>query len=194
MITMDRLSELANKVGTDKGTAAFCSHSYTVIYNQLFEPLLENNVKMLEIGVADPRFPGASAQMWRDYFPQLYFVGYDINPEAKKFENVADYMYMFIGDQNNPDDLNKCIAEHGGEFDIILDDGSHYSEHILTSFEHLFPHLKPGGYYIVEDLHSVYTKADVTIPKIKDIIENKAFNVEYIPTNNGKLLVMRRVS
>jgi SAM-dependent methyltransferase len=149
---------------------------------------------MLEIGVADPRFPGASAQMWRDYFPDLYFVGYDINPEAKKYENVADYVHIFIGDQNNPEDLQRCIDEHGGEFDIILDDGSHYSEHILTSFENLFQHLKPEGYYVIEDLHSVYTNASVTLPKIDEIIERKNFKLEKVETGNYKLLIMKKGS
>jgi len=192
---MDRLSELANRAGTDKGTTAFCSHSYTIIYNQLFETLASgpNMVKMLEIGVADPRFPGASAQMWRDYFPDLYFVGYDINPDAKKYENVADYVHIFIGDQNSPEDLQKCMNEHGGDYDIILDDGSHYSEHILTSFENLFPHLMPGGFYVVEDLHSVYTNAAVTVPRIMEIIQERGFKVEYIHTGNYKLLIMKKL-
>jgi len=191
---MDRLSELANKAGTDKGTTAFCSHSYTIIYNQLFESLSSGNVKMLEIGVADPRFPGASAQMWRDYFPDLYFVGYDINPDAEKYQDLANNVYIFIGDQNSPEDLQRCIDSHGGEFDIILDDGSHYSEHILTSFENLFPHLKPGGYYVIEDLHSVYTKASITLPKIDEIIEQKNFKLEKVETGNYKLLIMKKGS
>lgn len=191
---MDRLSELANKAGTDKGTTAFCSHSYTIIYNQLFEPLTSGHVKMLEIGVADPRFPGASAQMWRDYFPDLYFVGYDINPDAAKYQDLANNVYIFIGDQNSPEDLQRCIDSHGGEFDIILDDGSHYSEHILTSFENLFPHLKPGGYYVIEDLHSVYTKASITLPKLDEIIREKGFQLEKIETGNYKLLIMKKTS
>lgn len=191
---MDRLSELANKAGTDKGTTAFCSHSYTIIYNQLFEPLTSGHVKMLEIGVADPRFPGASAKMWRDYFPDLYFVGYDINPEAGKYQDLANNIYIFIGDQNSPEDLQRCIDSHGGEFDIILDDGSHYSEHILTSFENLFPHLKPGGYYVIEDLHSVYTKASITLPKLDEIIREKGFQLEKIETGNYKLLIMKKTS
>lgn len=188
---MDRLSELANKAGTDKGTTAFCSHSYTIIYNNLFESLLNQEVKMLEIGVADPRFPGASAQMWRDYFPKLYFVGYDINPDAEKYQDLSNNAYIFIGDQNSPEDLQKCIYSHGGDFDIILDDGSHYSEHIITSFENLFPHVKSGGYYVVEDLHSVYTNAAVTVPRIMEIIQERGFKVEHIPTGNYKLLVMK---
>ena len=173
---MDNLTKLANKWGTDKGDFEGWCHNYTPLYNELFESLLDGHVRMLEIGVADPRFPGAGIKMWRDYFPDLFFVGYDINPEAKQFEE--EKINVFIGDQNNPEDLQRCIDTYGGNFDIIMDDGSHYSEHILTSFKHLFPHLKPGGYYIIEDLHSVYSNASFTIPEVSRIIEEQQFQVE----------------
>lgn len=41
-------------------------------------------------------------------------------------------------------------------FDIILDDGSHISEHIITSFTTLFSELKPGGLYVIEDTQTSY--------------------------------------
>ena len=187
---MDRLTEIANKLGTDKGTDSHCGHSYTLTYNQLFEPFTTRFVKMLEIGVADPRFPGASAKMWNEYFPHLYFVGYDINPEAKKFE--SGNVKIYIGDQNSPADLNNCVRLHGGEYDIILDDGSHHSEHMVTSFKYLFPHLKDGGYYILEDLHSVYSLAPQTFKAIDEIIQIEGYKVEKQAYHNGKLLVMKK--
>ena len=109
--TMKKLTEVANKLGTDKGTDSFCGHSYTLTYEELFDSLVDQHVKMLEIGVADPRFPGASVKMWKEYFPSLTFVGYDINSEALKF--AQEGVSIFIGDQNNPVDLQRCIAEHG---------------------------------------------------------------------------------
>src|SRR5207248_3839134 len=36
---------------------------------------------------------------------------------------------------------------------IIIDDGSHRSDHIIFTFERLFPALHRGGFYVVEDLH-----------------------------------------
>jgi hypothetical protein len=44
---------------------------------------------MLEIGVADPRFPGASIQMWTEFFSNIDFIGFDINQDCKKYEKVA---------------------------------------------------------------------------------------------------------
>jgi len=39
---------------------------------------------------------------------------------------------------------------------IIIDDGSHINEHVITSFNTLFPYLKDGGIYIIEDLQTAY--------------------------------------
>ena len=82
---MDRLSKIANRIGTDKGTMNY-GHGYTVFYHALLDELSKGHVKMLEIGVADPRFPGASLEMWKEYFPDIELIGYDINPDAKNFE------------------------------------------------------------------------------------------------------------
>lgn len=188
---MDRLTQIANKLGTDKGTDAFCGHSYTLTYNEIFEPLVNQHVRMLEIGVADPRFPGASIKMWREYFPHLTFVGYDINEEALKF--VQDNVSVFIGDQNNPIDLQRCISQHGGNWDIIIDDGSHYGEHVVTSFDNLFDYVKPGGYYIIEDLHAVHMNATKMIEDVKSIIERKHYILsDFYQRHGGKLLVIKK--
>lgn len=189
MTTMDRLTEIANKLGTDKGTTAHCGHSYTLTYNELFEGM--EDVKMLEIGVCDPRFPGASIKMWKEYFPSLTFVGFDINPEAQKFaeENVS----IFIGDQNNPQDLKRLISEHGAEWDIIIDDGSHYGEHVVTSFKHLYPFLKPNGWYVVEDLHAVHMDAKKMMNDVHSFIETYNLPMkDFFQRHGGKLFIIRK--
>ena len=43
-----------------------------------------------------------------------------------------------------------------GEFDIVIDDGSHVNKHILASFKQLVGKLKPGGIYVIEDLGCSY--------------------------------------
>jgi hypothetical protein len=146
---------------------------------------------MMEIGVCDPRFPGASLKMWEEYFNHLTLIGYDINPKAMDFENSNTH--IFIGDQNNGNDLHLCIGSNGGDYDIIIDDGSHVGEHILTSFRYLFPFVKPGGYYIIEDLHSAYTHAETTLPLLQEIIVALDFRIVSISSfHGGKLLVMNK--
>ena len=181
---MNRLTEIANRIGTDKGTMDY-GHSYTTLYDELFGELSKGHVKMLEIGVADPRFPGASLKMWKEYFPDIQLIGYDINPDAKQFEENG--VSVYIGDQNNPDHLEDCVDLYGGEFDIILDDGSHYGEHIVTSFKTLYPYLKEGGIYVIEDLHAAQ------LDEQKMIAEIRALNYprhEFYQAHHNKLLII----
>jgi demethylmacrocin O-methyltransferase len=51
--------------------------------------------------------------------------------------------------------LDSVLAEHGAP-ELIIDDGSHINEHIITTFKHLFPRLKEGGYYVIEDTQTSY--------------------------------------
>ena len=55
---------------TDKVDSGFLS-----IYDYFFSPLIEQEVRMLELGV----HRGGSLLMWRDYFPRGTIVGVDIN-------------------------------------------------------------------------------------------------------------------
>ena len=176
------LTEIANSLGTDKGTQHFECHSYTETYQKYFQPIKDEKIKMLEIGIADPRFPGASIQMWNKFFSDLDFIGFDINQNCKEYEK--DRVKIFIGDQSIPEDLNKCVVEYGGDYDVIIDDGLHTHFHHIKSFETLYPHLKENGLYIIEDLHA-YDCAN-TIEWFKEK------NIPFELHNNGKLLIHKK--
>ena len=176
------LTEIANRLGTDKGTQHFEHHSYTEIYQKLFDPLKYKKIKMLEIGVSDPRFPGASIQMWTEFFLNIDFIGFDINQDCKKYEK--NNVQIFIGDQGITEDLNKCVDEYGGDYDIIIDDGLHTHFHHITSFESLHPHLKENGLYIIEDLHAHDCANTIEWFKEK--------NIPFELHNNEKLLIHKK--
>jgi demethylmacrocin O-methyltransferase len=48
------------------------------------------------------------------------------------------------------------VCQTAGTFDLIVDDGSHINEHVIKTFEILFPKLKKGGIYVVEDTQTAY--------------------------------------
>lgn len=146
------LTKLANEIGTDKGNLHGEAHNYTQVYQKYFEPLQSNPIKLLEIGIYDHRFPGASVKLWTSFFSNIELIGFEINPDAKSLEQ--DNVKVFIGDQGNVNHLNECIKEYGGDYDIVIDDGIHKFEQIKTSFEVLYPYLKKGGLYIIEDIHA----------------------------------------
>lgn len=142
------LEALAHKYGSDKGNS---SHHYTETYEYFFCPIKYSAKKIFEIGIEQ----GASLKMWRDYFPNAVIYGIDILDTSKL---NSDTIKTFVADQGNRKNLQNFINTFGGEFDIILDDGGHMMELQQVSFGYLFKYVKPGGYYIIEDVHtSVYS-------------------------------------
>jgi hypothetical protein len=170
---VDPLTALALKHGTDKAT-----HRYTSVYEKLFRPWRETAGKVLEIGIDF----GNSLRMWQEYFTKAEIHGIDIHTRCNDFQ--TDRIKIHIGEQQDVDFLDKVIAagfdktiytdcvtlsdgrtldlkkagnlpeEIPGPFDIIIDDGSHDSNHQIDSFMRLFRYgLSANGLYIIEDLH-----------------------------------------
>jgi len=105
---------------------------------------------MFEIGVQN----GGWTQMWKHYFgPYAKIVGIDLEPKCKSLEEPG--ICVHIGDQSNTDFLSSLVAEFGPP-DIVLDDGSHQVKHINATFDLLFPLMRKGSVYMVEDLHTAY--------------------------------------
>lgn len=140
----------AEKVGGHKWLHYFEIYDREVLRN------LPENPRILEIGV----YNGASARMWRDLSTDLAcYVGVDIDPRCAEFADPEANIFIKIGSQDDPALLKQVIDEHG-PFDLIIDDGSHESKHMIASFSHLFLNgLAPGGTYVVEDTHTVAWKA-----------------------------------
>lgn len=62
---------------------------------------------------------------------------------------------VFAGSQ---DDVNvlQGVVDAAEKFDVIIDDGSHVNRHQIESFEILFPPLRGGGIYVIEDTQTSY--------------------------------------
>ncbi len=100
---------------------------------------------------------------------------------------------VFGLDQNDRAALTRAVDAHRPErgFDLVIDDASHILGHTRTSFEVLFPRLRPGGLYIVEDwnadwevavylerAHGASLDLDERVAKV-----NQVFNVINAPAN-----------
>ena len=130
---------------------------YTQHYEQLLSEVRNDFTKVLEIGVET----GRSHRRWLEYFPNAKIYGYDIFEygydelqRLQKDNPFLDRSVMFKGDQSNVEDLNRFKSEHGDNFNMIIDDGGHTMEQMQTSLNHLWDSVKPGGIYVIEDLHS----------------------------------------
>jgi hypothetical protein len=126
--------------------------SYVQIYDELFQNKRNSIESILEIGIQN----GGSLEIWSAYFPfaeKIY--GLDIDPKCELLIFEDDRIKVFVGDANTSEVLND-VTTNNALFDIIIDDGSHVSSDIIRSFSLYFPKLKPGGTYVIEDLHASY--------------------------------------
>ena len=142
------LEEIGTRYGTDKSSSC---HGYLNFYDSVLKHLRDRSVTLLEIGV----FNGASTKMWRDYFSNGQIVGLDIDERCR---HIAEgRITIEIGDQSDVADLSSISAKYG-PFDIVIDDGSHIWDHQITALQYLYPFVKTGGFYILEDLHTSFGK------------------------------------
>jgi trans-aconitate methyltransferase len=123
------------------------SHGYLQVYDPLFMSL-DSISNVLEIGV----YNGDSLRLLQNYFPNSNIYGFDLTPPRDHHYN--DRFKVLLGNQEDRDDLNGILNNIDGEFDLIIDDGGHTMKQQQTSFGFLFRHLKNGGVYILEDLHT----------------------------------------
>jgi hypothetical protein len=143
------LDELGLRHGADKSSAA---HDFARVYERYVAGWRQREVTLLEIGV----WRGASLRMWRDYFPRARVFGVDVNPLAAS--QAGERIEIFIGGQSDEDFLSSVVAKTG-PLDLIVDDGSHLVEHQMPTLSFLWPHLRPGGIYVVEDTHTSYLES-----------------------------------
>lgn len=177
---MTPLCKKAAAYGTDK------LGIYTPFYNALFESIRGSVQKVLEIGIGTTEAmkhvtgykPGASLRMWRDYFPGAEIVGIDIDLGVQ-FQDWRIRTYAC--DQSDPVQL-LTVAQQERAFDLIVDDGSHEPKDQVRTAITLFPFLRVGGFYIIED---------VNFPL--DVISAMPAPAEFINTScGGKCILMRR--
>jgi hypothetical protein len=123
---------------------------YFSVYDAHLAPWRDRAPRVLEIGV----YQGGSLDLWEHYLgPSAVLVGIDVDEAAVRMSDPR--RTIALGDQADPDFLRSVVAEHG-PFDVIIDDGGHTMEQQIVSIETLFPLLRDGGVYLVEDTHTSY--------------------------------------
>lgn len=134
MLNSKGLFQIFKDNNTDKA-----GHGYHSIYTLL--SLLKEPKRILEIGV----FTGGSMYSWAEYFSDTEIVGIEVNGDWGGQVECDDRMNVIIADAVN--------AKVEGNFDWIIDDGSHNGDDVEKCFGKFWKQLNPGGWYIIEDLH-----------------------------------------
>lgn len=135
------------RIGGYEGTKKL-PHYYRV-YTEYIQRWRLRRFSLLELGV----YRGESLRMWRTYFPFATIYGLDIDPESAR---RAEGFKVFTGSQSDPEFLAHVLDEIGPDLSIVIDDASHVTGFTIASFEAIFPRLRSGGLYFIEDLGLTY--------------------------------------
>ena len=174
----DLLTRLGRLYNTDKAT----EHHFTPFYNAMFSSQRDSIKSLLEVGVYHGAsiqmwrdyFPEAKIY-GIDYFRGM-MRGDQATSSANKVREMGDTLSKLeamnpkivpnvFGSRVKLLDINQSdVAEmdratkrdqplgSAAPFDIIIEDGSHAQRDQQLNLAQLFPLLKPGGVYVVEDV------------------------------------------
>ena len=126
-------------------------------YERLFDscPITPGS-RIFEAGLYD----GASAIFWTELLDPALYLGVDLgqppNDVLEAYVARRDLGNQLIAswgvDQSDGATLRAIVAQHdGAPLDLIIDDASHMYEPTKATFEALFPLLRVGGIYVIED-------------------------------------------
>jgi SAM-dependent methyltransferase len=151
------------KHGSDKANR---SHNYTTVYAKLFRDLQDRPIRILELGIGttNPQIAcnmgaggisGASLRGWREIFPDAHVFGADIDREIL-FED--ERIQTFYCDQLHCEAIRNLWVQPALQsgMDIIIDDGLHTFPANAQFLAESLENLRPGGFYIVEDIRNTY--------------------------------------
>ena len=92
-------------------------------------------------------YHGESLDMWQALFPDGVIIGADLDPACIWPEGT----HRVIAHQDSPG-LPALVAEFAPDgCDLIVDDASHVGALSAATFALLWPLVRPGGFYVVED-------------------------------------------
>ena len=151
----DGLIEVFSKYNnrTDKLT----EHSYLPFYQQKFTEMKDSVSTVVEVGVDR----GGSLAAWKEWFgADVRVVGIDIADISVPEKDVE----IIKADSTIPGEWIEKI----GNCDIIIDDGNHEGKDQLATWRNLWPMLRPGGLYVIEDVFddNVITQLKTELPEI----------------------------
>ena len=170
MLLDDLVFRLEHQKSDDWELGDDCFHLYKL------KPLVDQYAKfwslkrnfypqnILELGMWD----GGSIALWFEYFQPQKHVGIDNaqKQDSRYFQHyiasrgLKERIKTYWGtNQADSQRLREIVNdEFCGSLDLVIDDASHNYQLTKTSFETLFPLLRPGGLYVIEDWAWCYWK------------------------------------
>ena len=141
-------------LGTDKTT----THRYHYMYAKYLLPVRHRDIKLLEIGLGCDTAWGAghSVDLWHELLPRMTYYSIELHRSCAEQFVPRLGARQFIGSQDDAHFLYNTVYNTTGPLDVIIDDGSHFTEHQRSTFLIMWQFLKPGGIYVIEDLQCTF--------------------------------------
>ena len=145
------------------------SHGYAKIYEKYFYKYKEKKINIIELG----SFYGNASAAFFFFFKNSLIYSADINPDmyiynSKRLEN-------FFADTSSRSSIENDIIKRNVKFDLIIEDASHMLKDQIISLFILFKILKPGGYFIIEEVDFPEKREDMRsnqeLPDLKTILQ-----------------------
>jgi predicted O-methyltransferase YrrM len=127
---------------------------------------------VFELGI----FDGGSTALLAQLFRPRHLVAVDIEPDRVALldafidaHGLSDSVHAYYGvDQADRARLEEIVTtEFGSEpLDLVIDDASHLLPETTASFNVLFPRLRPGGLFVLEDWSWQHFRDEAVIEKL----------------------------
>jgi hypothetical protein len=132
--------------------------------------------RIVELGIAGGGSTAFFSQLLRPH--KLVAIELDPDRVVALDEYIADHgleesVRPYYGiNQGDRDAVGAIVAEEFGSepIDLVIDDASHRLAETTASFELLFPRLRPGGMYIIEDWNWAAHDYPVDGPPLTDLV------------------------
>lgn len=188
-----KLIDLIDNGSTDKNT----THSYLDTYEKLFSNKKETAKNVLEIGIGSFKEKnGGSIKLWRDYFTNATIYGMDILSSDHVMDELLNDSRIILytsTDAYNEDFFNNNILNKNIKFDILIDDGPHTLESMITFITLYSQVLNDDGILIIEDVQSIEHIKDLRneVPdNLKPFVE--IFDLRHIKNRYDDILFVIR--
>ena len=149
-------------------------HDYGRLYARYLAPFLEEetSVTLIEVGILE----GTGLSIWSDLFPKGRIIGLDIdlshfNSNLGRLIDLGAFkarnheVHAFDGFVDNTGLLADILRANS--VDIAIDDASHVSDAILTTFESVRPFLAEDFLYVIEDNRRVHLELARKYPQFR---------------------------
>jgi len=177
---MSRLQKIGEYFESDKAKNRTSHYTYLEYYENIFKDINDETKTVFEIGT----YYGNGILTLSEYFANAQIISIDKKIIDVVYSKIKDRDNCFIYecDQTDRDKLLQIVNKHCECIDIIIDDASHEVRKTIETFEILYPKLKKGGYYIIEDLQCTAGTTE------REYTYDNNVNVKYHKEDLSKLL------